>query len=105
MPASSSARRPMVQYMNRLKRISHPPSSRAERSEVEGPLFAGIHEGSLDCARDWQLRCQLVQLDHVVAQDALLELGRQLGGLFGDHVLAPRPGRIAVREIVGPHQL
>src|SRR5262245_40037875 len=74
MPASSSARRPTVQYMNRLKRMP-------------------------------RLLRELVQFGHVVVQDALLEPGRQMRRLLGDHVLAPRPGRIAVREVRRPHQL
>src|SRR5690242_11563190 len=75
MPPSSSARRPTVQYMKRLKRIA----------------FASGR--------------QLVELFDVVAQDSLSQRRIEMAGLLLDHVLAPRPGRIAVREVVGPHEL
>ena len=39
----------------------------------------------------------MIQLGHVVVQDALAQLGRQMGRLLRDHVLAPGPGLPDIR--------
>src|SRR5918993_886034 len=68
------------------------PGSRAVQN-VRGPLCSA-GSGS-----------ELVELCHVVPQDALLQLRTEMGGLLGDHVLAVRPSRITVREVACPHEL
>src|SRR5215472_14131846 len=123
MPASSSVRRPIVQYMNGLKRIDDlhhllagPRTSRSASSslplEYERAWILRLRSGQGPAAcpelvqgSGENSRRQSVKLRHVVVQDALPELGRQMRRLLGDHVLAPRPGRIAVREVGCPHEL
>src|SRR4051795_355133 len=47
---------------------------------------------------------EAVELGHVPAEDGLALLVGQVARLLGDHVLAPRPRRVAVGEVVGPHE-
>src|SRR5436309_2882142 len=46
----------------------------------------------------------VVQLGHVVAQDGPLLLLGEIHGVLLEQLLRPRPGRVAVGKVVGPHQ-
>src|SRR5271157_4906961 len=45
-----------------------------------------------------------VELRHVLTQDRLALFGCQVAALLREHLLRPRPGRIAVGEVVRPQQ-
>ena len=50
------------------------------------------------------LDAQMIQIRDVVVQDEILLVLSHPGGLLFQDVLRPRPGRIAMREIIRPHQ-
>src|SRR5204862_1382647 len=46
----------------------------------------------------------VVKLGHVLAQDGPLLLVGEIDGVLVEQLLRPRPGRVTVRKVVGPHQ-
>src|SRR5258705_7608588 len=49
-------------------------------------------------------RSQSIEPRDVVVQDRIARRLRKVGGLLAQHVLRPRPRRVAVREVVPPHE-
>src|SRR5262245_51455793 len=49
-------------------------------------------------------RSQSIEPRDVVVQDEIARHGREPARLLAQHVLRPRPRRVAVREVVAPHE-
>ena len=57
----------------------------------------GIHQTKLSGA-------QMIQLRDVVVQDVILVRLAEARGMLLEDLLRPRPGRITMREVIGPHE-
>src|SRR5512139_1988285 len=61
--------------------------------------------GTVSLTPDTSVQVQIVEPDHVAAQELLLLLDGDVAEVLLDELLAARPGRVEVRVVRGPDQV
>src|SRR5712691_4690655 len=85
------------------KRTVSKPSSSSRRAVVADRRGHGTASTPISIS-DERAQVDPVELGDVVAQDRSPLLGGEIARVLGKELLRPRPRRVAVREVIGPHE-
>src|SRR5438477_1527743 len=90
-------------WLSGKRTVSKPSSSRrrAVRADRRGSGTARTPNSILG---GYRREVDPVELGDVLAEDRAPLLRGERAGVLGQQLLRPRPGRVAVREVVGPHE-
>src|SRR5215468_8981995 len=81
-----------------------PEPSTTRPFSITRSCVIGVLLGRERARRSWSRSLEAVELGHVVVEHEVALLVRQVRGVLRQHGLRVRPRRVAVREVVRPHQ-
>src|SRR5262245_12576261 len=91
-------------WLSGMTRLAKPRSSIVRAKVAARPAPAGARRPTSIAYLVQRRDVDAVEVGDVFAQDGAALLGAQARAVLLQQVLRPRPRRVAVREVVGPHQ-